>query len=448
MLGLLFFLLAIYFYFSPQRYISVLLLFALVTAGFQLVPLSLMVLPSIGVTKTYDWVLVFTGVTLLLAPQLFFDTRVWNGFKMLFVYGAILLVLLFYSIYIKEVEVSVGIRVFRGLIYFITLFLFLPLTQAELQKILKLIIIFSSVAAVIYCMQLVFNRPLLNKVAADQMGLYNGEIINRYYNLPVFIYPVIFFLFFKKNIFSIPYRYVFLLFNCAAILLSQHRNLLFATVVCYFLYLLFNKGFKIRNLVIYATISIGLILGANFIWKDRFSQGLQDISQTSFDISNRRFDEVTQSELSTTEFRQLLLFERLNYILKDNESSLFGIGLITDDSYKALKLNFYVGLTDGYGNVIQVASGDIVWSVLLLQLGLVGTLAFIFFHVSLLLKFFSKRFDSYMQVGLLYIICLFITSFYSNTIALPYITTLVMLFGAYYFNLPKNIYKNAEYGHH
>ena len=243
MLGLLFFLLAIYFYFSPQRYISVLLLFALVTAGFQLVPLSLMVLPSIGVTKTYDWVLVFTGVTLLLAPQLFFDTRVWNGFKMLFVYGAILLVLLFYSIYIKEVEVSVGIRVFRGLIYFITLFLFLPLTQAELQKIFKLIIIFSSVAAVIYCMQLVFNRPLLNKVAADQMGLYNGEIINRYYNLPVFIYPVIFFLFFKKNIFSIPYRYVFLLFNCAAILLSQHRNLLFATVVGFFFLKLFKKRF-------------------------------------------------------------------------------------------------------------------------------------------------------------------------------------------------------------
>jgi hypothetical protein len=446
MLGLLFFLLAIYFYFSPQRYISVLLLFALVTAGFQLVPLSLMVLPSIGITKSYDWVLLFTGAVILLKPKLFIDTRVWASFKMVLLYGTVLIFLLLYSIYIREVEVSVSIRVFRGLIYFVTLFLFIPLTQTEFQKIFKLIIIFSSLAAVIYCMQLVLHRTLLNKVATDQVGLDDGETINRYYNLPVFIYPVIFFLFFKRNIFSVPYRYVFLFFSCAAVLLSQHRNLLFAIVVCYFLYLLLNQGFKIRNLVFYAIISIGLVLGVNFIWEDRFSQGLEDISQTSFDMSQMRFNEVTLSELSTTEFRQLLLFERLNYILKDNESSLFGIGLITDDSYKAAKLNFNVGLTDGYGNVTQVASGDIVWSVLFLQLGIAGTLAFILFHLSLLVKFFSKRRDSYMQVGCLYVICLVFTSFYSNTIELPYVTTLLMLFAAYYFNLSKNSFTSSTYG--
>lgn len=446
MLGFLFFLLAVYFYFSPQRYVSVLLLFALVTACFQLVPLSLMVLPFIGITKTYDWVLVFTGAILLLKPKLFLDIQVWTSFKMLLLYGAVLVCLLFYSIYIREVEVSVSIRVFRGLIYFITLFLFIPLTQTEFQKIFKLIIIFSSLAAVIYCMQLVVHRTLLNKVTADEVGLDNGEIINRYYNLPVFIYPVIFFLFFKKNIFSVPYRYVFLFFNCAAILLSQHRNLLFATVVCYFFYLLLHQGFKIRNLVVYATIGVGLLLGINFIWKDRFSQGLEDISQTSFDMSQMRFNEVTLSELSTTEFRQLLLLERLNYILKDDESSLLGIGLITDDSHKAAKLNFNVGLTDGYGNVTQVASGDIVWSVLFLQLGIGGTLAFILFHLSLLVKFFSRRDDSYMQVGCLYIVCLIFTSFYSNTIELPYVTTLLMLFGAYYYNLFKKRFKNSAYG--
>jgi len=448
MLGAFFLLLAIYFYFSPQRYISVFLLFVLATACFQLPPLRYMIIPAMGISKTYDWVLLFTGVVALLRPQVFLNLPAWKSFKILTLYGAVLIALLFYSIYIQNVEVSVSIRVFRSLIYFITLFLFIPLTQVEIQKIFKLIIVVTSIVSLVYCLQLVLHKTLLNNVTSDYTvdGNELNDIVNRYYNLPVFIYPVIFFLFFQKKIFSIRYRPVLLLFNCAAILLSQHRNLLLAVIVCFFLHLLLTYSFKVRNLVFYSIVSIGLVIVADYAWGSRFLKGFQDISESSLDVYHTNFYEIKLNELTTTEFRQLLLLERLDFILKDNMSSIFGIGLLTDDSRKAANLNFNIGMSDGYGNVTQVASSDIVWSVLLLQLGLAGIFAFILFHLSLLKKFFSKRTEPFMQVGVLYIVCLLITSFYSNTIVLPYVTMLLMLFAAYYYNLSKRTFINNTDG--
>jgi hypothetical protein len=398
-----------------------------------------MVLSKTGITKTYDWVLLFTAAIALLKPHIFLEAALWHNFKALWLYGFLLTVLLFYSICIQEVEVSVSIRVFRSLIYFVTLFLFVPLSLPELEKVFKLIIYVTSIAAIVYCLQLVVHKELLNRVTSDDVGINDNGVFERYYNLPVFIYPVVFFLFFRKNVFSLPSRIVLLFFNCLAILFSQHRNLVLSILVCYLLLLFLTNRLKLLNALFYAIIGIGVILVTDYVWGNRFSKGMEDLSQASLNIVSTNFYEVKVTELSTTEFRQLLLAERLNYILKDPARSLLGVGLITDDSRKALTLNFNVGMTDEYGNVTQVASGDIAWSVLLLQMGIAGSLMFLFFHVSLLRKFFLQRKDSYMQVGILYIICLILTSLYSNMIMLPYVTTLIMLFCAYYHNLENNI---------
>jgi hypothetical protein len=446
MLGAIFILASIYFYFSLQRYLSVILLFALLTGCFQLVPIKFMVYPGIGITKTYDWVLLFTATIALIRPQLFWDVKVWRNFRALMLYGLFLIVILLYSIYLRDIEVTVSIRVFRSFIYFITLFLFIPLSLPDLEKVFRMIIYITSLAALVYCLQQFVNKELLNLVTSDEVGRNNNGILDRYYNLPVFIYPVIFFLFFSQNTFSIRYSWALLLCNCAAVLLSQHRNILLAVLVCYLLFLFFNKRLKFWNVMLYIFLGTGVILGTDYLWGNRFSRGIEDISQTTFNVSNINFYEVNPYELSTTEFRRLLVVERLNFILKDNLASLFGIGLITDDSYKTKKLNFNVGMMDEYGNVTQVASGDIVWSVLFLQLGIGGTLLFLLAHLSILRKFISNRVDPYMQVGGLYIVCLIITSFYSNTIELPYVTSLVMLFGAYYYNLLKRNNLGANHG--
>jgi hypothetical protein len=443
MLGAAIFLLAFILFFGQYRFISILLLFSLLTGGFQLIPLKYMVMPPLGVTKSYDWILLFVGAMFLFQPQLFLNTSVWKSFKMMALYGVVLIILLFYSLFIQNVEPSVSIRVFRNLLYFTTLFLFIQLSRDELTKVFNLLIIITSIVSLVYCLQQVAHKTLLNGITSDYMG--NSGTTDRYYNLPVYIYPIIFFLFLNGKIFSIRFKNVFLLISCAAVLLSQHRNLLLAIVVCYFLHFLFNSKFSLGRIIAYSLVSAGFLYIADSVWNNRFSKGLEDISQTSLAVSPAAFYEINLSEITTTEFRQYLLQERLNYILKNENETLLGVGLITDDSKKAASLNFNIGMDDGYGNIAQVASSDIAWSSLLLQMGIAGAIAFIFFHIALLNKFFKSRENIYIQVGALYIIALFMTSFFSNTITLPYTTALVMLFAAYYFNTSvENTAKNTN----
>lgn len=434
MLGAFVFLLCIFYYFSSRRYLAVFLVFFLVTAGFQLVPLNYMVLPSAGIKKSYDWVLLFQGALFLLVPQYFFPAAVWKKFRILIVYGGLLVLLLAYSILMMQVESSVSIRVFRSLIFFITLFLFVSLSKDDLQKVFRLIIIFTSVAAVFYCLQVITGYTLLNHVVSGEVG-FSAAGRTRFYNLPVFVYPVVFFLFFSKNLFTIRFKSLLLLVNGMVILLSQHRNLIMAVLACYFIYLIITWGLKFKSIVVFMIVGAGLLIGVNTFLKDRFTEGIKDISSTSFDASNPEFYYVQLSELSTTEFRQLLLIERFEYVSKNKLNALLGIGMLTDDSRAAQRLNFNIGMSDGYGNVAQVASSDIAWSTLLLQIGLLGIAVFILVHIFLLVNFYKQRHNAFMLAGLLYIISLFITSFYSNNIVLPYVTSLLMLFAAYHYRI-------------
>lgn len=436
MIGAILFILAFALYFGQNRYISIILLFALVTGGFQLVPLDYMVVSSIGVTKCYDWVLLFVGAMLLFQPQIFLNAWVWRNFKMMAVYGIVLVILLFYSIFFQNVEPSVSIRVFRNLLYFIPIFLFVQLSQEEITKVFNILILVTVFVSLVYCLQQVFHKILLNGVTSDSMGVSGDK--DRYYNLPVYVYPVVFFLFFKGAYLEIRFRYVYLAICCTAILLSQHRNLLLAIVVCYLLHFLFNNRVSVAKIIGVSILGGGLLIIVDSLWSNRFSKGIEDISQTSFAIAPSAFYEIDLTNITTTQFRQYLFQERLNYILKKDDATLFGVGLITDDSKKAASLNFNIGMDDGYGNVSQVASSDIAWSSMILQMGIIGTISFILFHFALFRQFFKVKEDIIIQVGALYIIALFMTSFFSNTVSMPYATTLLMLFGAYYFQFSYN----------
>jgi hypothetical protein len=219
--------------------------------------------------------------------------------------------------------------------------------------------------------------------------------------------------------------------NILAVLCTQHRNLVVAVALCYFLFLVMNNRIKIQYAFIYLLIGVGLFVGADSLMDQRFSKGLENISRLSLNTSDIKFRNVVLSDLTTTEFRKLIVVERLDYLLKDETRSVFGIGLITDDSQKARSLKFYIGSPDDEGNISQISNIDIVWASMLLQLGLSGTLIFVLVYMSLFKRFYAQRTDSYMQVGMLYLVSLFITSFYGSMIAMPYVTCLIMLFAAY-----------------
>lgn len=434
MIGLCCLLPAIYHYLSGKTWLSVFLLFFLMTSGFQMIPVHWMTLPPMGVSKAYDWVLLFTGAVLLLRPHIFFGFSLWKNFWLLGIYMLFLVVALWYSIFVREIEVSVTIRVFRNFIFFISLFLFLPLQLADFQKIWRMVIYATTIASFLYCLQPFLHVLLLNQVSND-IAIEDIEPVVRFYNVPVFVCPVIFFLFFPKDIIPVKYRNIQLAINAMAILLSEHRNLIIAILLCAFLFLLINNRLKPANAIIYGLLSIGIFIAADNFLDSRLSKGMEDLGNASAQRRAVAFQDVTLSDLSTTEFRKLLFMERLHFVLKTESRSFFGIGMMTDDSKKAKALQFYIGVPDDYGNISQVANIDIAWASMLLQLGIVGTVIFILLHLFLVKAFWTQRKDMYMQTGILYIISLFISSLYGSVIVMPYTMCMIMLFAAYYFCL-------------
>src|SRR5882724_1562941 len=118
MIGLILFILAGYFYLNNERrYVSIFLLFTVASAGFQIIPVEWIIMPGFGVTKPYDWVLIFCGMMFLFFPGLFLKHPLWSTYNNLKYYGIVLLLLLVYSIYLRGVEVSISIRVFRNFIF-------------------------------------------------------------------------------------------------------------------------------------------------------------------------------------------------------------------------------------------------------------------------------------------------------------------------------------------
>jgi hypothetical protein len=437
MIGCVCILLAIYYYWTNRRDKAAFLLFFVLTAGFQLLPLSLMTLPAMGVSKCYDWAFAFVGCILLVKPKVFFQLAVWKNNWALSIYLAFLVILLYYSIFVKEIEVSVAVRVFRNFMFFISLFLFTPLSVAEMKLVWKWIVYATSLCALLYCSQLVTHISVLNGVTSDGELYVRNTAMTRYYNVPVFICPVVFFLFFSKNTFDIRYRNLLLGINVLAVLLTQHRNLIIAVFCCFFIWYMLNNRLKPVTLLYFLLVPAIYMIADNLLG-NRLSKGMDDIGQVSVNNDRIRFSEISLSDLSTTEFRRLLFIERLDYIKKDDTRFLLGIGLLTDDSQKAKSLRFYIGIPDDDGNISQIANVDIAWASLLLQLGVIGTVLFIFVHLFLLKRFFWRRADPYLQTGILYLIALFVSSFYGSIIAMPYTMCMVMLFAAYYLKTTVN----------
>jgi hypothetical protein len=433
MIGLLFFLIAVYFYPGERRYLSIFILFLLATAGFQMIPLKLAVLPQLGIAKPYDWAYLFIGFLVLIKPGILLNSPVWKKFRVVVVYGVVLILLFIYSYFFSDIELSVSIRVLRNFFIFIVLFLFVRLSTEEHVKIFRLIIYATCLASVLYCLQTVIHVTLLNRITSE-IQEFEGEAISRYYNVPVFVYPVVFFLFFPNDVFGLRFRPLLLVIALATIGLTQHRNLMFAIGACYLLYVIFSNRVKHQHAVIYVMSAILVFFAADLAMNGRLSKGIDNIS--ALKSANIKFRDVVLSDLSTTEFRKLIFEERLSFILEDDTRAVFGIGLMTDDSKKAKPLKFNVGVPDDEGNISQISNIDIAWASMLLQFGLLGTLTFLLLYFSFLRKFFIVRWDPYMLTGVMYIVSLLITSLYGSTIAMPYVTCLVMLFASYHYNLP------------
>ena len=436
MIGLLLTLLAIYFYgIEEKRYVSVFLIIGLSTAGFQLLPLELMVMPGIGISKSFDWPFLFFGFIVLFHPHVFLQKAIWLRYKWLVIFLIVLVFLLFYSVKFAGVEASVSIRVFRGYIYFLLLFPFARLKQDHFVKVIRLVVYMVTASSLLYCLQPLVNAPLLNAITNPLPVFHEegGGSMTRFYNLPGLVFPVVFIVFFSKSTFHIRYRYLLSAINFGAILVSQNRSMILVFVLCFLLHQVFTGKLKPARMAAYAVIGMVAYTGVNTIIGSRFSEGFAELSKTSLSMTAAKVTTADVYDMSTSEYRWYHVVERTEYLLKDKWRALFGIGLITEDSKATNALRFILGAIDDTGIVPQVATGDIAWSVLFLHLGLGGTAIFIMMYTSFMRRFFVQRKSDIMKLALYYTLVLLLTSVYSISIFLPHHLCLFAFFIAYLF---------------
>jgi hypothetical protein len=274
----------------------------------------------------------------------------------------------------------------------------------------------------------------------DEANVIKESGLTRFFNYPVFLFPVIFFFFFAKEEFKIRFHYIIGLVLFACILLTQFRNFLIAVLVCLVVNLYLQGKLKIGALVIYGFVGLSAFLLVDNALDNRFSKGFTDLSKGSFSTKKSAVYSITAMDLhrlSTSEFRWYHFMERAHYVVRYPSKLLFGIGLANEDSKITKKLTFIVGTTNEIDNtnVPQIDTGDITWSLLLLQIGLVGIFFFLIAHLSLVANFYAHKEDPLMKIGLLFIISLFISSLYMVDIVQPYNICLLMLFAGYAYHL-------------
>ena len=170
--------------------------------------------------------------------------------------------------------------------------------------------------------------------------------------------------------------------------------------------------------------AVMVVYATNTMIEQRIDDSLKDISST---LEGRFLGRNAASD-GNLSFRIAHVNERLDYVLESVGRWPMGIAFIHEDSAAAQRLGFRNGLPNPFtGRVVQVDTGDIAWSVVIIKTGLIGFGVLLAFMASSFLAVSGRR-DEYAVVYRGALIYFFVTSFFSNNLVSPGTMLPLMLF--------------------
>lgn len=436
MIGLLLLLFSIFqFGFRKKRWQSILCLVALVTGGFQLLPMSLLVFPALGVTKSWDWAALFVVIILGFYP----DAYVKNMRKALrllpgLIYWLlVLIIVLCYNIFFVDVEIVILIRVLRLYLFIIAFVPFIDLSYQDYQKTLRYIVILTTCASGVYILQPIVGLPLLNAIGGDTSAvtIIRTGVFLRFYNSPPYLIPVIlmFFLMYKELTFSSKERFFYLGVNLLAVIVTQHRNLMVILILLYFISYAQQKKLSTSLILVFVIGGILAILGVATVVGGRLEEGVLDV----MGVFGRDYGQNAQKTLilehaSTLDFRLFHFLERFRYISNDLGKTLCGIGLINEEARLVKTLGFRIGLTNTKGDAVsQIDTGDIYWSLVIVHTGVLGLIAYTQMLLRSIIFYFRQSENKIARLIFLYLLQLLFTSFFGVELYTAYTYVLLVV---------------------
>ena len=202
-------------------------------------------------------------------------------------------------------------------------------------------------------------------------------------NIPTFIYLYIFFsldaLYIKK------YKYPLLAFFFVILLLTYVRSIIIALLVCIILYIVTIRGLK-RSMPIILALAIIAPIVMSVLEKKSTVSGSSMSTKQEIQLLFSGVDNLRRvgNEGGSSIFRMAMLIERIDYLVKNPQYLLFGVGAIHEDSPNCYnRFDFTLGTRNEgrmFGKCL-IESGDITWVPVSLRYGLIG----IAIHLSILI---------------------------------------------------------------
>ncbi len=354
---------SIYLYVS-KRYLSFLLCYtALMTDLFMLNTLSSSIRGS-------DLCLAITFTILPFALMRRNKNRVTdrkiNNIVRLFVFFIIFELL--WTIIDQSETAGYAIKVIRVSILLLSYYPFSTIPLDTYKRYIKIMLYITLIQAVLFLLQFVGIKLLAGRFSEGDSA-YTFAL-----NIPTFIY---FYLFYSLEAEYVKkYKYIILVSFIAILLLTFVRAIIISTMLCLIVYIVMQRGIK-RSL--FLIIAILVITPIAFRVMEKKTQ-THDYSHSTTEEIKLLFTGIDNirnlgNSSGTSIFRIAMLIERFDYLIKNPEHLLFGVGTIHEDSPKCYNRFFFELGTKNeerhYGKCM-IESGDITWVPITLRYGLIG----------------------------------------------------------------------------
>ena len=396
-----------------KSYVSLIILFFFITNGFQIIPISVLAFGINAISKTSDFALFYIFGCILSSPlksvNVFFNIPYFNSVRWIIFVSFICAI---YSYLIFDYEWTYINRVWRLYLFFLV---FIPLASVKFEvliRVIRTIVLITTGLSIVFLLQILIGKNILLSLGEVTNTTLQGTTYIRYYNTPILTIFSFCFLLFDTRFPHYKLRIVCLLILVITLFAPAHKSLII-TVIFWVLFLyLYEKRFNKKIALILLLIPfLAFILSLTLV-KSQISNSLQDFKHLST-ISYGYGGDGTD----TFFFRISHFYERFNYIYKDYSKWFFGIGFLTEDAPQTKHLNFNTGIIyQGQDKINQIDSGDISWSVIVLN----GGFIFIILNFVIIMKFliltFKNRILSFGKITFLYIAIYATLSFTSASI--------------------------------
>jgi hypothetical protein len=421
-------LLGVFFYIRGYKVSALFVFFFFLTKGFNLIPDEWVDL-GVPLTKNSDYafflLLIYLAIEFLCNRTfLKIDTFV----ILISVFFAFLFVCVIYNHYTLGIGWSEIIRTIRYLFFLLAYFIFRTMDKEQLQSLLSGMFYVTVFCSVLFLFQIILDERILVETFKSNTT-FLGITLPRWYNQPDMLSFFVFMSIYTNPLKGIG-RKITMTILILALFGAFHRGLsgffLISIMIGYILQLSHIRRVQILSgmaaIGLFIIIFAGHRIVQSVVYKDiRTIVASKDLLNSDINVHDL--------EGATFTFRMAHFVERNQYILESPKSILFGGALLTEDSKTIDKFfDFKVGLLEELTNqVIQVDTGDISYSILILRFGYVGTFLYLMLYFYLGYYFYKNRNNKYGLLSFLFIIMSFGVSLLSDNLAIAITFTTPMI---------------------